>query len=369
MADVFDSIRIGPQTFANRFARSATWEGMADEKGDATPELLKVMRDLGDGGLGLVITGHAFITVEGRAGIRQLGVYDDERIPSLTAVAAAVHEKGGKVALQINHAGANAAPREGVEILGPSERELQNGRTCREMSVSEIGGVVAAFGQAARRARLAGYDGVQVHSAHGYGISQFLSPSYNKRQDGYGGPLENRARYLLEAVAAAKAELSPSMALLVKLNSEDFLETEGFTVAEMAKVVALLEKAGVDCVELSGGVPEATKGRNPVRRPWAGVENTPFYLEAGRAAKAAAGIPVMLVGGFSTLAEAQDALDTNAADMVSLSRPLIREPGLVKRWKSGDLTPSGCHRENGCFKPALSGEGMRCTIRKEGERY
>lgn len=369
MADVFDSIRIGPLTLANRFARSATWEGLADEKGDATPELLKVMGALGEGGLGLVITGHTFITIEGRAGIRQLGGYDDDRIPSLASVAEAIHEKGGKVVLQINHAGANAAPREGVEIIGPSERVLANGRTCREMTAEEIGGCVEAFRQAARRAREAGFDGVQVHAAHGYGISQFLSPSYNKRTDSYGGSLENRARYLLEAVAAAKAELSPSMALLVKLNSEDFLETEGFTVAEMAQVAAMLEKAGVDCVELSGGVPEATKGRNPVRRPWAGVENTPFYLEAGRAAKAAVKIPVMLVGGFSTLAEAQAALDTGAADMISLSRPLIREPGLIKRWKSGDLTPSGCRRDNGCFKPALSGEGMRCTVKKEGEKY
>lgn len=369
MADIFDPIRIGPLTLANRFARSATWEGMADEKGDATPELLKVMADLGAGGLGFVITGHAFVSEVGKAGIGQLGVQEDARLGSLTAVASTVKERGGKVVLQINHAGANALPREGVEVLGSSDRVHVNGSVCRAMTVGEIGGCVEQFGRAARRAREAGFDGVQVHAAHGYGISQFLSPSYNKRTDSYGGSLENRARYLLRAVAAAKAELSPAMALLVKLNSEDFLESDGFTVAEMAKVAAMLEKAGVDCVELSGGVPEATKGRNPVRRPWAGVENTPFYLDAGRAAKAAVKIPMMLVGGFSSVESAREALNSGCADLVSLSRPLIREPGLVARWASGDLAPSACKRDNGCFKPALSGQGMRCTVRKEGEKY
>ncbi len=215
--------------------------------------------------MGLIISSHAFVSPEGRAGGQQLGVHDDSMIPGLRSLAAAVHEAGGKIALQIAHAGLWASPgpapgaeeaaeaaAEAAQPLGPSVRQTDSGPVGREMSLADISAVTQAFAAAARRAKAAGCDAVQIHGAHGYLLSEFLSPLFNKREDEYGGTVANRARLVVEVIGAIRAVVGPDYPVLIKLNSEDFVPG-GLSVDDMLESAALIAEAGVDAIELSGG--------------------------------------------------------------------------------------------------------------------
>ena len=206
---LFQPTTIRGMSLANRFVRSATWEGLADSEGRATADLARLYAGFARGRVGLIISSHAFVSPEGRAGSLQLGAHDDAVIPALRQVASAVHEAGGKLALQIAHAGlwaATVSPNEGVsgysepgdgaepaQPLGPSVRPTEAGPVGREMSVADVAAVTQAFAAAAGRARAAGCDAVQVHAAHGYLLSEFLSPAFNRREDEYGGTVAARA--------------------------------------------------------------------------------------------------------------------------------------------------------------------------------
>jgi 2,4-dienoyl-CoA reductase-like NADH-dependent reductase (Old Yellow Enzyme family) len=272
-------------------------------------------------------------------------------------------EAGGKVAVQINHGGRYALKLPGVVRLGPSETESKGEIQCKEMTEEEIGELVNRFGDAARRAKSAGFDAVQVHSAHGYLLSQFLSPVFNKRTDGYGGPARNRARFLLDVVDAIRREVGPQFPVLVKLNSRDFLEG-GFSVDDMVEVAYMLEKATVDSIEMSGGnhIAGIFGEFFPARKGRPREGEGPYYVDEALRFKKAVQVPLMLVGGIRSLQWAQRIVAEGIADYVSLGRPLIREPGLVGRWKSGDDAPARCISDNGCFGPGLKGEGLRCTV-------
>ncbi|MEE8415495.1 MAG: NADH:flavin oxidoreductase, partial [Desulfobacterales bacterium] len=179
----------------NRFIRSATWEGLADGDGACTPELVDLMVKLVKGGVGLIITGHTYVSSAGQATPRQLGLYKDSLIEGLKEMTEAVHREGGKIILQLAHGGLMARSKlTGTAPQGPSSEKDQDNDPGRRMTLDEIEETIAAFGQAARRAKTAGFDGVQIHSAHGYLLNQFLSPAFNLREDKYGGSVENRAR-------------------------------------------------------------------------------------------------------------------------------------------------------------------------------
>ncbi|MBN2123684.1 MAG: NADH:flavin oxidoreductase [Deltaproteobacteria bacterium] len=277
----------------------------------------------------------------------------------------------GRVAVQISHGGRYALKIPDVVRLGPSVIETRGKPQCREMTLEEIHRTTARFGEAARRVRDAECDAVQLHAAHGYLLSEFLSPFFNKRTDVYGGPVENRARFLLEVVEAVRRETGSAFPLLVKLNCQEFLEG-GATVEDMLEVASLLERAGVDAIEMSGGNHvEGVFGEFfPARkRKRKGEEETPYYLAEARLFREKIRVPLMLVGGIRSLAWAGRILSEGIADYISLSRPLIREPGLIKRWRSGDTARSACISDNGCFKPALEGRGVLCTVEeRKGER-
>ena len=204
---------------------------------------------------------------------------------------------------------------------------------------------------------------MQLHAAHGYLLSEFLSPSYNKRTDEYGGTVGNRARLLLEVVDAVRREVGSTFPVLVKLNSQEFLEG-GSTVEDMLEIASLLEKAKVDAVEMSGGNQvEGVFGKFfPARKGEPKGDGPPYYLSEARRYKERIRVPLMLVGGIRTYEWATRILSEGYAEYISLSRPLIREPGLIKRWKSGDTARSTCISDNGCFKPALDGRGVSCTV-------
>jgi len=234
---------------------------------------------------------------------------------------------------------------------------------CRAMTQEEIAATAQAFGQAAARAKRAGFDAVQVHAAHGYLLSQFLSPVFNKREDGYGGDIMGRTRFLNETVAAVRDAVGPDYPVLVKMNSQDYAEG-GLTVDEALLVARRLENQGVSAVELSGGLLTAKKD-SPVRvGNFTDPDRQAWYREAAARFKRERAIPLILVGGVRSLDVAEELVAGNVCDYVALSRPLIREPGLINRWKSGDRTPSTCLSDNLCFRTAAS-NGLSCAHDQE----
>ncbi len=357
----YESTRVGNLTAANRFVRSATWEGLADDDGSVTSRLIDVTSRLARGGVGLIITGHAYVSPEGQAGRWQLAIYSDDFLPGLTGMCESVHTLGGKIAAQIAHAGIYARSRlRGLEAVGPSS--VNNAESPgREMTGDDIEVVIKAFAAAATRSHAAGFDAVQVHAAHGYLLSQFLSPYFNKRTDDYGGSIENRTRLLVRVVEAIRHAVPSDYPVFVKLNAEDFLPG-GMTVEEMVQTALMLEKSGASGIELSGGT--FLSGKNIPSRPGKPGPGEPeaYYEGAAKRYKETVRLPLMLVGGIRTIETAEKLIAAGLADYVSLCRPLIREPELVNRWKSGDRRPAQCISDNGCFTPGFEGRGVHCVV-------
>jgi len=362
MPDLFDSLVINTLTLPNRFVRSATWEGLATPQGAVTPELCERMAELARGQVGLIISGHAYVSPEGQAGPRQMGAFSDDLLPGLAAMAEAVHREGGLIALQLAHAGDQAnTGLTGLPAVGPMAQERGDALPCNALDLAGIEALAGAYVQAALRARRAGFDAVQVHGAHGYLLSQFLSPAFNQRADAYGGPLENRARFLLEVVRAVRAAVGPDYPVLVKQNTGDFVEN-GLTMEDCAAAARLVEAAGADAVELSGGCRQAGEKRWAGRKGFVRIpEGEVYYREAALLARQGLGIPLLLVGGIRSFETARDLVASGVTDCVSLCRPLLCEPDLVKRWRAGDQRPARCLSDNLCYAPGFAGEGVRCV--------
>ncbi|MEW6673565.1 MAG: NADH:flavin oxidoreductase [Thermodesulfobacteriota bacterium] len=365
MPKLFEKTVINALELKNRFVRSATWEGMAHGDGACSRDLIGLMAELAAGGVGLIVSSHAYISPEGQASPRQIGVYSDDLIPGLSRLTRAVHENGGKIVLQLAHAGCHADPGlTGRQPMGPSSFQIEPDLSCREMSRDEIEQTVAAFGRGAARAKKAGFDGVQIHAAHGYLLSQFLSPFYNKRTDSYGGNITNRSRIVLDILKTVRDRTDDRFAIMIKMNSDDFLEN-GLTVPEMLQAAKRLQQAGIDAVELSGGTRFSGK-LNPIRSGTIRPANEAFYKDAARAYKKSISVPLLLVGGIRSYEVAEALIRDGVADYISLCRPLIREPGLIKRWQNGDTGKSMCRSDNLCFRPAREGNGIYC-VRKAKE--
>jgi 2,4-dienoyl-CoA reductase-like NADH-dependent reductase (Old Yellow Enzyme family) len=361
MPILFESSTINSIHLKNRIVRSATWEGLAAEDGSCTPRLIDVSVQLAKGGVGLVITGHAFVSSEGRAGSWQLGVYSDDLLPGLRLMTESVHDAGGRIVMQLAHSGVHANPKlTGAQPLGPSVAEGRGGAVAAAMKGGDIRKVVDDFGRAAGRAQRAGFDGVQIHAAHGYLMSQFLSPAWNKRGDGYGGTVENRLRIIIEALSAIRHEVGPDFAVMIKLNSEDFVP-DGFTQDEMLEVVRMLDAAGIDAVELSGGT-FYSGDKMPSRVGKLRPDEEAWYRDAARRFKQTVTTPLMLVGGIRSYEVAESLVQDGVTDYVAFCRPLIREPGLANRWASGDTRPATCVSDSGCFKPGFEGKGVSCVV-------
>ncbi len=358
---LFESTSINGMNLANRLVRSGTWEGLAD-KGCVTKKLTEMMVELAKGEVGLIISGYTFVRPEGQSTPGQMAVYDNRFLPGMRDMAAAVHSARGKIALQLVHGGCNAnSSLTGLELVGPSAVQKVGQIACRSAGKKEITAIVTAFAHAAGRAKEAGFDAIQIHAAHGFLLSQFLSPAFNKRTDEYGGSLENRARFLLEVVKSIRQEVGQQYPILVKLNSEDFLEG-GLTRDEAIQVSGMLAKGSVDAIELSGGTVGSPINLIP---PRPGSLPTPdkevFYREAAKVYKQKVSIPLILVGGIRSYEVAERLVRDGMTDYISLSRPLICEPGLVKRWQEGDRRKSDCVSDNACFAPASEGIGVYCV--------
>lgn len=357
MSLLFTPGRIGNLELPNRLVRSATAEHMADSDGRPQPELKRLYQELAAGGVGLIITGHMYIHPSGRAHTEMTGIYSDELTPSLAELADAVHREGGRIAAQINHGGMQCEDTVS-ETIAPSAVDAPSlSQPAREMTPDEIDLLIDAYAQAARRAKEAGFDAVQVHAAHGYLISQFLSPFVNRRTDEWGGDVYGRMRFLRAVCQAVREQVGPDYPMFIKLGMVDDVEA-GLTPQESVQVVAALEQMGLDAAEISGAIRGGARNLNVREGIVSGIDEA-YFRPLAREAQAVTRLPIMLVGGLRSREVMEEVLTSGDAAFISLARPLICEPGLPNRMRLGQQEESSCISANYCW-PEKLGEGIGC---------
>lgn len=314
-----NAIQIGKLTLKNRLAMPPMATGKTDN-GLVTDELIAYYRDRAQfSAPGLIILEHAYITPAGRANAGQLSIADDDCIEGLSRLVQAIHETGSAVIAQLNHAGGSAEPETpGVNLSAsavPSPRKPEAG-TPREMTAEEIHETAAAFAGAAVRAVKAGCDGVEIHSAHSYLLNQFYSPLTNKRTDEYGvQTMENRLRFHLEAIAAVRRAVGPDVPIALRLGGADYLPG-GSTEEDAVEACRLFEAAGVDLIDLSGGMCGFVRPEHP---------EAGYFSSMSEKVKAAVHTPVMVTGGVRTIADAEQLLEDSKADIIGVGRALFRD--------------------------------------------
>jgi len=367
--------KIGSIEIKNRFVRSATYEGMANDDGEVTDKLVQLYKTLAEGGVGLIITGYAYVQPSGKAHHGQTGAYKDELISGLNKIAKTIHENGNgcKVALQIVHSGRQSRFLE--KTVAPSAiLEKAINKMPREITIEEIHETIDAFAKATLRAKEADFDAIQLHGAHGYLLSEFLSPYTNKRTDEYGGNTENRIRIVKEIYNKSVELVGKNFPIFIKMNVDDFLEG-GITINESTKIAETLSKIGFAAIETSGAMWEVSKRRKrelgwkpsilPESRT--NIVNTnqeAYHLPYAKEIKKVIDIPLILVGGINSLDLADRILTEGSADFISMCRPFIREPNLPNRWlKDNAKSMVECIHCNSCLMSLAKG-GIRC-INKE----
>ncbi len=372
---------IGPVSIKNRLVRAATFEQGATDKGEVTDFLVELYRALAKGGVGLIITGHAAVHPRGYGNPRMMRIADDTYLPGVSRIAKAVHGVGNdcKIFLQLNHAGRQQArPELSSWAVAPSpvfDPLMQ--RTPRPLSVEEIEEIVECFALGVLRARQAGFDGVEIHSAHGWLISSFLSPHTNKREDAYGGNTENRLRILADIYSRSRRLVGDEFPIIVKMNTEDFMPG-GMDVDESGRVAVLLEKIGFSALEMSGGMwtnltrTEAELGWKPLPIPEARVDirnkdQEAYFWTSAREIKKGVDLPLILVGGIRSPSKVEEILAEGSIDFCAMSRPFIREPDLPNRWRSQSPPKKAtCTSCNACLP--LPGRHLECRIEEKKYR-
>ena len=346
---LFEPFSFSGLDLKNRLVRSATFEKRADEDGFVTEFLVELYEELTLGGIGLIITGNALVHPSGRSVPQMLCIHSDIYIHGMRKLTGAVHRLGGVIALQLVHGGRQSFPilLGGHDPIAPSAVYDTSTKVMpRAMTDTEIWEMIDAFADAARRARIAGFDGVQIHGAHGYLVSEFLSPHTNRRDDYWGGDEERRFHFLEEVYKAMRKEVGEDYPLMIKMNADDLIKG-GLKVEEAARAAVRLEELGIDAIEVSGGMyesPEKT-AKPDITSP----EKEAYFRDAGRVFKDKLSVPVILVGGMRSRSVMEDVLQKGEADLVSLARPLIREPDLPNKFKDGKAK-ADCISCNGCME-------------------
>ncbi|MBW1899231.1 MAG: NADH:flavin oxidoreductase, partial [Deltaproteobacteria bacterium] len=310
---------------------------------------------LAEGEVGLIVTAATLveasaykksIPVEGES--YSLAMDEDRYIEDWKKIVASVHEKGSKIAMQIVHPGRQESPKiRGTAPIAPSAVPVTNTNIVpREMTIEEIKKMVEHFAQSIRRVKEAGFDAVQLHGGHGYLISNFISPYANVRNDDYGGSTENRARFITEILQRAREMIGPDYPVMIKMNCDDFIHG-GLDRDEAVMIAGVIVQAGIDCIETTGG----TASDSPLNVAAMGInteEKEAYFQSYAEALKKNISVPLVLVGGLRTPHVMEKIISEGVADFVSMSRPLIREPGLIKRWKDGALEKAKCISCNMC---------------------
>ncbi len=338
MRSLFDKTKIKNMSLKNRFIRSATWEGLANYDGHINDELLKVYSDLAKGGVGLIITSYAYITKDEQPNKGMLGIYDDSFINDYKELVDTIHSHGSNIMMQIVYGGSQTSYNtESRVILGPSAiPHLKTSITPKEMSKNDIAYIIESFANAAYRCKLAGFDGVQIHGAHGYLLSQFLDPYHNRRNDEYGGSIKNRSRIIFEIYKAIRFKVGDDYHIGIKINSSDFRES-GATFEDCKYVIEKLDKLGIDSVEVSGGDFKSFKGES-------------YFKEYASKLASIVSCPIMLVGGNRSINSMSDILNSTGIEYFSICRPLICEPDLINKFKNNIDYKHKCVCCNHCMK-------------------
>ncbi|WP_419787190.1 NADH:flavin oxidoreductase [Pseudodesulfovibrio sp.] len=359
MKTLFETCNIGPMTLKNRLVRSATWENMTTEDGHMTDRLYTIYEELAKNEIGMIITGYANIVAEEQPNPGMMGIYDDSFIGEYALLTGRVHKHDSKIILQIAYGGTKTSYNVGDRtIFAPSDvPERSTGTRGTPMTKADIDYIVKAFAAAGKRAKTAGFDGVEIHAAHTYLINQFLSPYYNRRDDEYGGCLENRMRFLIKIYEAMREQTENDFPILVKLTASEFFEG-GQTFDETRTICKKLEKLGVDGLEISGNI--HGKAKSMAGRIFDGYElkKQGYFAEFGNIISQDVDTPVITVGGLSDPAHIETMLNETNIELYGLSRPLLAEPNLFKRWKDGDRTPAKCVHCSKC----RTDEGNYCTL-------
>ena len=323
-------------TLPNRLAKGAMSEVLGDpDTGAPTDGLIRLYDRWARGGAGLLITGNVIVDRLGRGEPGNVLLEDDRHLPAFARWATAAQAHGARLWMQINHAGRQSPRRLTREPVAPSSVAMRGFAGMfaqpRALDDREIRAIIARFANAAAVAQAAGFHGVQIHAAHGYLISQFLSPRTNLRDDDWGGDPARRARFLVEIVRGIRAATGPAFPLGVKLNSADF-QRGGFTIDEAMDVARSLEAEGVDLLEVSGGnyeSPAMTGTRTSTR------EREAYFLDYAQRIRGVTAMPLMLTGGLRTAAAMASAIDSGAVDVVGMARPLAYQPSLAAEILAG----------------------------------
>ena len=338
-------------TIPNRLVKAAMTEGLADVHNIATDKHVALYRRWASGGIGLQLTGNVQIDrrhLERPGNVVIQGEQSNEQRAALAAFAEASKSGGGKVLMQLSHAGRQTPKSVNEAPLAPSVVDLKMPGgvfgTPRKMTDEDIETVIAGFAYAAQVARETGFDGVQIHAAHGYLISQFLSPLSNQRDDHWGGALQNRAKLLIESIRRVRAATGPNFAIAVKLNSTDFQKC-GFSHEDCLAVIDMLNAESLDFVEISGGNYEqpqmaGIEGMEPVFED--GVRESTrkreaYFASYAKSVQAHAQMPLLVTGGFRSLAAMNEALTAGEADLIGLGRPLCADADVPKKLMSGEM--------------------------------
>jgi 2,4-dienoyl-CoA reductase-like NADH-dependent reductase (Old Yellow Enzyme family) len=389
MSNLFDPRSLGKVEVKNVFIHSATYEAMADSEGKVTDKLLQRYERLAKGGVGLIIPGYCFVMPNGRSMHYQTSIHNDSMIDGLKRLVDIIHINDGKIVFQLAHSGRQTTKDKiGQTQIAPSKGPMDTVYLARakEMSESDIKEVINAFGNAANRAQKAGADGVQIHAAHGYLVNQFLSPFFNRRTDSWGGTDENRFKFIQKVILKVKENISDKMILLVKLNTQDFTPKDGITLPLARQYAKWLSELPIDGLELScgtisfsmfnmvrGNVPteemvyklplwRKVLGKRMLRKMEGGFDLEEGYnIEAAKQIKPVIGkIPLMVVGGIRSLEYMEKAIKNGYTDFISMSRPFIKEPNVIQKFKDGKINKVSCVSCNRCFAAIANDLPVAC---------
>jgi len=355
----FEKAIVGNIEVKNRIVRSATHESMGNN-GRVTNKLIELYKKLSDGEVGLIITGFMGFAKNDNFSPKTILINNDDFIPDLKKLTETVHNNSSKIVAQLAHVGSQLSYSPTGDVFAPSDViDPINGITPIPFTGEQIKELVNEFGDAALRAKKAGFDGVQLHGAHGYLLSKFLSPVYNKRKDEYGGSLSNNSRIISEILKNIKSKCGYEYPVWIKLNASDFgREEDGFTYDSFLYTAKRLSKDGVDAIEVSGGT---MAGKFT---PCRSKKHEAYHLEYAKKLTKEIDTSIIVVGGFRKFDLIESVFEETDIDAVSLSRSLIREPGLIKRWMEGDKKDAECVACNGCFNP----DGLVCFFHLEGDK-
>ena len=365
MKSLFEESHIGSMRLKNRFIRSATWENMTTEQGHMTERLYEIYEQLAQGELGMLITGYANIVPEEQPNPGMMGIYEDSFIEEYKQLTERVHAHDTRIVMQLAYGGTKTTHNLGERVIyAPSEVAERGTKTLgKAMNKQEIDYIVNAFAQAALRAKQAGFDGVEIHAAHTYLINQFLSPYYNQRDDEYGGSLENRMRFLLEIYQQTRQLVGDSYPILVKLTASEFF-SGGVSFDETRTICQKLAEIGVDGVEISGNVHGKAITMVGEEHDGHRIREQGYFAEYGKVISEELSIPVITVGGLSDINTIEEIAANSNIGYFALSRPLLAEPHLVKRWQAGQREPSICGHCSKC----RTRRGNFCVVHQRPER-